>query len=147
MFKQVTVRTGLTTNRASVFIAVEEKHFSLVYPRLSRNADGDIKSGLRLRLHNLQGADRSFDLLMVEEDKSSGDKSGLYRMSYELPQLGKPYVYQWNISQTISNTENDGFDNVEYSDSASFSISRDWHLSSLSYPLKVTSTLNYQHRP
>ena len=114
-------------------------------PRLSRNADGDVKTGLRLRMHNLNGADQTLRALVEKSDLSTGDTGKRYRFMYDIPQFSKPYDYRFAVSQSNTNTEDNGFSNVVYEDIFSVSIVRDWHTSFSSQPLTLTTSAAFQN--
>jgi len=59
----------------TLHIIVEERRYWLLLPRVSRNSEGDIKTGFRLRMYNLQGADRTLDLLAQQEQEVDGDEA------------------------------------------------------------------------
>ncbi|MDC1288077.1 BamA/TamA family outer membrane protein [Gammaproteobacteria bacterium] len=122
-------------------IIVEERRYWLLLPRLSRNSEGDIKSGFRLRMYNLQGADQTLDLLAQQEEESDGDDSRELRFTYKLPLFEKPYDLTWQLGHIIKNTEEEGFDNVETINYASFGVSRDWNLDRFEIPLTVASSI------
>jgi outer membrane protein assembly factor BamA len=114
LFKQISVEAESEDGRVIVNIILEEKYFTLVLPTLRRSADGDVKTGLRLRMHNLNGANQTLSALVEKADLSTGEPSKRYRVSYELPQYSKPYEYQFSVSQSTTRTEDVGFSNVVY---------------------------------
>ena len=144
LFKQVSVEAESDDGRVIVNISLEEKYFTLVLPTLRRNADGDIKTGLRLRMHNLNGANQTLSALVEQADLSTGETSKRYRVSYELQQYSKPYEYQFSISQSTTHTEDAGFSNVVYEDFFSLAIVRDWYTSISPQPLTLTVSAIYQ---
>ena len=144
LFKQVSVEAASDDGRVIVNISLEEKYFTLVLPTLRRNADGDVKTGLRLRMHNLNGANQTLSAVVEKADLSTGETSKRYRVSYQLPQYSKPYEYQFSVSQSTTNTEEAGFSNVEYEDFFLLAIERDWHTSISPRPLTLTISAIYQ---
>jgi outer membrane protein insertion porin family len=136
----------LENGELTLHILVEERRFWLLFPRVSRNSDGDIKAGFRLRMFNLQGADRTLDLLAQQEQESNGDNSEEVRFSYKLPMINKPYDLTWRLGQIVKNTENEGFDNVETIDALSFEVSRDWNLDAFTIPLTIKTSIALQNR-
>ena len=144
LFKQVTIRTKFVQSRLTLVIEVEEKIYTLLLPRISRNSDGDLRLGVNLKLHNISGANQTLNLLAEKTKLDNGDDGRRYRVLYELPQYGRPYRYQIGLSDSVTNTENNGFRNTEYEEYASFSVTRDWNLSPLSYPLAITTSIIYQ---
>ncbi len=145
LFKQVVIKTESEDDRVLVNIYLEEKYFTLLLPRLSRNADGDVKTGLRLRMHNLNGADQTLNVLVEKADLSTGDTSNRYRIKYDFPQHSKPYDYRFTISESTTNTDDSGFLNVVYEDLLSVSILRDWHTAFTSIPLTLTASATFQN--
>jgi outer membrane protein assembly factor BamA len=127
-------------------ITLKEKHSWLLLPRLSRNGDGDIKAGLRLRVYNIQGADQTFEMLAQHEDESDGDDSEEVRLRYKWPLYNSPYELSWKLRQKIENTEIDDFDNVETGSSVSMKVSRDFPLESQTSPLTIASAIKFAQR-
>ncbi len=130
--------------RVIVNISLEEKFFILLLPTLRRNSDGDVKTGLRLKIHNLNGANQTLSVVVQNTDLSTDETSKRYRISYELPQYSNPYEYQFSISQSTTHTEDAGFSNVEYEDSFLLAIKRDWYTSISPQPLTLTVSAIYQ---
>ena len=145
LFKQVSVKAESVEDRVIVNIHLEEKYFTLLLPRLSRNADGDVKVGLRLRMHNLRGADQTLHALVEKADLSTGDTGRRYRIKYDFPQYSKPYHYEFTVGESTTNTDDNGFLNVVYEDIFAVSIVRDWHASFTSQPLTLTTSAIYQN--
>ena len=144
LFKQVSVEAESDDGRVIVNIILEEKYFILVLPTLRRNTDGDVKVGLRLKAHNLIGANQTLSAVVEKTDLSTGDTSRRYRISYELPQYTNPYEYHFSVGQSTTHTEDAGFFNVVYADFFSVSIKRDWYTSFTSEPLTLTTSAFYQ---
>ena len=144
LFKLVSVEAESENGRVIVNIILEEKYFTLLLPSLRRNADGDVKVGLRLKVHNLNGANQTLGAVVEKADLSTGETSRRYRISYELPQYSKPYEYHFSVGQSTTNTEDAGFFNVVYEDFFSVSIERDWYTSFTSHPLTLTTSAIYQ---
>ena len=147
LFKQISFQSERQEDGTLVLhIILEEKYSWLLLPRLSRNGDGDIKAGLRLRVYNIQGADQTFEMLVQQEDESDGDDSEEIRLRYKLPLYNSPYELGWRVRQKIDNTEVEDFDNVETSQSLSMSVSRDISLASEASPLKIATAITFQQR-
>ena len=144
LFKQVAVAAESEDGRVIVNIILEEKYFTLLLPSLRRNTDGDVKVGLRLKVHNLNGANQTLSAVVQKADLSTGETSKRYRINYELPQYSKPYEYHFSVGQSTTNTEDAGFFNVVYEDFFSVSIERDWYTSFTSHPLTLTTAAIYQ---
>lgn len=144
LFKEVTFRTELSQSRPTLIIRLEEKIYTLLLPRISRNGNGDVKLGINLKLYNISGADRTLNLLVEKSKLNNGDDGRRYRIGYDFPQYNRPYRYNIGFSDSITNTFNDGFRNVESEGSTYFSVTRDWHVASLTYPLAITASIVYQ---
>ena len=130
----------------TLHIMLEERRSWLLLPRLNRNADGDVKFGLRLRMYNLNGADQTLEMLAQQEEEHTGDDSEEFRMRYKLPLFSRPYDLEWRLSQVIENTEEEGFDNVETIDRFTMKVSRDWHIDRLPLPLTVGTGITFEER-
>lgn len=144
LFKDVSVELEPDADNAIVHIRLEERKFTLLLPRLSRNADGDIKTGLRLRMHNIHGADQSLQLLVERADTIGNSVTRRVELEYSLPQYGKPYDYGWELARSI--TSSDSSSNQTYLDSAAFSVARAWNLAALSRPLGLRLALAFEQR-
>ena len=127
-------------------IIVEERRYWLLLPRVSRNSEGDIKTGFRLRMYNLNGADQTLDLLAQQEEESDGDDSEELRFKYKLPLFEKPYDLTWQLGHIIKNTEEDEFENVETINYLSFGVSRDWNLETFEIPLTLKTSIALEDR-
>lgn len=125
-------------------VILEERRFSLLLPRISRNAEGDVSAGFRLRMYNLQGADRSLDILIEQEEENSGDDSEQFRLRYNLPLYAKPYELRWQLGHRIKNTGIDDFDNIETSSLLSMSVQRDWYIDGLKKPLALAASVTFE---
>jgi len=123
---------------------LEERRSWLLLPRLNRNAEGDVKIGLRLRMYNLRGADQTLEMLAQQEEEHTGDDSEEFRIRYKLPLFSKPYDLEWRLSQVIENTEEEGFDNIETIDRITMKVSRDWHIDRLPLPLTVGTGITFE---
>ncbi len=147
LFKTVRFQTESIENGELILhIIVEERRYWLLLPRLSRNSEGDVKAGFRLRMYNLQGADRSLDLLAQQEQESDGDDSEEIRLKYKIPLYSKPYDLAWQVNHIIKNTEEDDFENVETNNSFTFDVSRDWHVPAFTTPLTVKTVIEFEDR-
>ena len=125
-------------------IILRERRFTLLLPRLSRNGDGDVKAGLRLRMYNLQGADRTLEMLAQQEEEAEGDDSEEFRMRLKVPLYSKPYDLTWGLRYEIENTEVEDFDNIETRRWMSLRVARDWHIDGWSVPLTVETGLTLE---
>ncbi len=147
LFKTIRFQAeSLENGELTLHIIVEEKRYWLLLPRLSRNSDGDIKTGLRLTMHNLQGADRTLDILVQQEQESDGDDAQELRLRYKIPLYNKPYDLAWQANHVIKNTEEDDFENVETINFFAFVVSRDWNTPLFTTPLTVRTTIAFEDR-
>ncbi len=144
LFKRVNIKTTVEGERIGIDIVLEEKYFTLLLPRLNRNSNGDVKSGLRLRMHNIGGANQTLNMLVEQTDLSNGDDDQRYRIEYKLPQYSKPYYFKWRLSQSSKNTAEEGFLNTEYRDYFSFSIARDFQSSLFRHALILSTSLKFE---
>jgi outer membrane protein assembly factor BamA len=144
LFKQVTLQLEMRQSKPSLIIKLEERFYTLLLPRLSRNADGDVRLGINLTMHNINGANQTLNLLAEKSELSNGDDGRRYRIIYDFPQYNRPYRYHIKLSDSVTNTLTNGFRNIEYENLALFSVTRDWHIGSLAYPLSITTSLAYQ---
>ncbi|MCP4186270.1 MAG: BamA/TamA family outer membrane protein [Gammaproteobacteria bacterium] len=144
LFKQVNIKTTHGDDQVVVYIDLEEKYYTLLLPRLGRNSNGDVKSGLKLRMHNIAGANQTLNMLTEQTDHSDGNESQRYHIDYNLPQFSKPYYYQWHIGQSTINTYQDNFDNIENSQYISFSVARDMHTPLFKQPVTLNVWLNFE---
>jgi len=139
LFKRVEINTVEHGDQIQVNIDLEEKYYTLVIPRLSRNSNGDIKSGVKLNMHNIDGADQTLFMLVEQSQQSDGDNVERYRISYQLPQYSKPYHYRWLLGESRISTFENNFRNTEYSKNISFAVTRD--LNSQYFLIPVTFSL------
>ena len=144
LFKRVELDTRLDGERVAVDINVEEKYYTLLVPRLSRTSDGDVKSGIKLYIHNIGGANQTLNMLVQQTDLSNGDDDRKYRFDYDYPQFSLPYYFEWRLSQSVKNTFNEGFANTEYDDYFAFSIRRDLDTPLLENPLTISTRLEIE---
>ena len=147
LFKSVNLQAERYENgELAVRIIIEERHYWLLLPRLSRNADGDVKLGMRLRVYNMSGADRTLDLLAQQEHQNDGDNSDELRLSYKVPLYDSPYDLAWGLRHEIEHNEEEGFANIETVNQATMAISRDLDIERLSYPLTITGGVSFLDR-
>ncbi len=147
LFKQVTLATELREDGSLwLTITLEEKYYTLLLPRLSRNADGDVKTGIQLRLDNLQGADRSLRMLFQHEDSSNGDDTESVRFQYDWPLYNEPYELRLQVGKSIENTVVSDFQNIVYTDFFLISAKRDWNLGAFDIPWELEAALVYENR-
>jgi outer membrane protein assembly factor BamA len=147
LFRTVSMQAERYENgELTLHIILEERRYWLLLPRLSRNADGDVKFGLRLRVYNMQGADRSLQVLAQQEEEEDGDDSRELRLSYRMPLYDSPYELSWGLSHEVENNTEEGFENVETVSQVAMAISRDIDIESLSYPLTISGGVSFLDR-
>jgi outer membrane protein assembly factor BamA len=130
----------------SVTILVEEKHYNLVYPRLSRNGDGDIDKGLTYQGSNLFGADHTFKLTLSQKDYVNGDTADRMKFSYDWPMTAKPYDVRFLATSTETLLA-DTIENITETDqSFSFLVGRDWLSNPFDKPVTVLVKLTLQEK-
>ena len=146
LFKQVSISAEADGDQARVIITLKEKRYWLLLPRLRRTSDGDIKTGLRLTMHNINGGDQTLRALIEKTDGSNGEDSRRYLIDYRIPQYSKPYEYNIAFGQSTIFTEDvdTGFENVEYQDTFIFTVNRDWSTAILARPLTLYLGFGYQ---
>ncbi len=65
LFRTVSFQTErFEDGQLILHIQLKERKSWLLLPRLNRNADGDVKFGIRLRMYNLRGADQTLEMLV-----------------------------------------------------------------------------------
>ena len=147
LFRAVNLQAERYENgELALHIIIDERRYWLLLPRLSRNVDGDVKFGMRLRVYNMQGADRTLDVLAQQEQQNDGDNSDELNLKYKMPLYNSPYDLAWTIKQQVGNNEVEGFTNVETVSQGTMAISRDIDIESLSYPLTVTGGVSFLER-
>lgn len=140
LFKNVGIKhDGLCKSEVQVTLIVEEKRYHLIYPRLSRNGDGDVGVGLRYRGSNLFGEDQSISLAYTEKDYANGEDEKAIKLNYRIPLVSAPYLMRWSIErkETLVSTSSQTI--AEQSDRVSFEVGRDWV--SLPFDIPVTVLL------
>lgn len=147
LFKEIRFQAErLENGEVTLHIIVAERFYWLLLPRLSRNSDGDIKAGARLRVNNMLGANESLDILAQQEQESDGDDSNELRIRYKVPKYNRYYDLTWGINHIITNTTSEDFDNVVTTDRFLFAIARDWHMQQFSTPITVEASVALEKR-
>jgi outer membrane protein assembly factor BamA len=147
LFKEVDFQTErLENGEITLHIIVEERFYWLLLPRLSRNSDGDIKTGGRLTINNLQGANHSLDILAQQEQETDGDDSKELRIRYKLPKYKRYYNLAWQLKHKVTNTTDEDFENVVTTDFFSFTVGRDSYFEDFSTPLTVATSIAVENR-
>ena len=145
LYKTVTMQTELTADgELLLHIVLEEKRSWLLLPRLSRNVDGDIKLGIRLRMYNLNGADQTLQFLTQRENKDNGDTIDEFRFSYDIPLYTRDLQLRWGLSHAEKATEVDDFDNVETTDELQFRLAREWPIEYRNASLFLSGTIAFE---
>ncbi len=121
-----------------------EKRYTLLLPRANRSNNGDVKFGFRLRMNNLQGADRSLQALVQREDQSDGDDAEEFEIDYSMEMFDRPYELEWEFERIVENTEIENFANTETTNQFAFDVSRDWHVDGWSIPLTLSTGLVFE---
>ena len=131
---------------SSLTIIVHEKRYQLIYPRLSRNGDGDIDKGITYQGSNLFGSDHTLKLTVSHKDYVSGDTAERAIISYDMPLTTKPYQLRWS-AHTIDTVLSDTTNQIIESDQGfAFLVGRDWHTDYFSQPIKVFVKFNLQQK-
>ncbi len=139
-FSSERVEPGTTELR----LALRERRYTLLLPRASRNNSGDVKAGFRLRMNNLQGADRTLEALLQREEQADGDDADEFSIEYKMELFDRPYDLELEFERVEENTEIDDFANIHFTDEISIGIARDWHISGWRTPLTVTTAVTFE---
>lgn len=126
-------------------LAIRERRYTLLLPRASRNNAGDIRAGVRLRLNNLQGADRTLEALLQRENQADGDDADEFRIKYAMEFFDRPYDLELEFERIEENTEIDDFANVHFTDKVSVGVARDWYISGWRTPLAVSTAVTFEN--
>ncbi len=118
-----------------------EKRYTLLLPRASRNNEGDVKAGFRLRMNNLNGADQSLQALLQRENQNDGDDAEEFEIEYSMELFDRPYELEFEFERIVENTEVEDFENIETTNQFAFEVSRDWHVDGWSIPLTLSTGL------
>ena len=147
LYREVNVSTGdLCQPEVDVSISIVEKRYQLIYPRLSRNGDGDIDKGITYQGSNLFGSDHTLKVTASQKDYASGDSADRIVFSYDMPLTTKPYLMRWS-GGTIDTVLSDTTAQVIESDqSFAYLVGRDWHTEYYSQPIKVFAKFNLQQK-
>ncbi len=148
LFKKValTPQASVGSQPTQLNIEIEEKIYTLVIPRFGRNADGDVSSGIRLQMENLNGANQRLRITVENEEEAEGDTSEEFSFRYKLPLFNRPYDLNWSLKTVSKSTSREDFANDEYKQSASMSVSRDYLLPEYARDLNVTVSLSLEER-
>ena len=131
---------------AVITIQVEEKRYHLLYPRLSRNGNGDIEKGFRYRGYQLFGVDQNLSLIASQKDYEDGNTAERFGADYELNLLNLPYQLRWGY-QTIDTVLADTATAViDQDEEFSFLVGRKWHTPWASLPVGVYAKLTLQKK-
>jgi outer membrane protein assembly factor BamA len=63
-----------------------------------------------------------------------------------MPLFFRPYELQWQLKQTIEDTEVEDFENTETIEEISMAVLRDWHIDALEIPLRVGTAISFKDR-
>ena len=132
--------------RSRIIIRVLEKHYNLIYPRASRNGDGDIDLGVRYRGSNLFGRGQSISVLLSKKDYANGNSADRFRLKYDLPLFEPPYRIQGRLYRANTLLDNTQTLATEQNTQLGISIGRDWHQKWFSQPITVYALLGLQRK-
>lgn len=142
---------GLCQSQTVLTLKIREKHYHLIYPRLSRNGDGDIDKGIRYRGNNLFGTDQSLSLLLSKKDYVSGDSADRIKIDYELNLYELPYQLRWYyyaadtvLADTLDTLTQETV--VEKDKQLAFLVGRDWHVDFFNQPIAVLAKLEMHNK-
>lgn len=147
LFKNVEIKhDGLCKPGVKLTLAVEEKRYHLIYPRVNRNGDGDIAVGLRYRGNNLFGEDQSMSLAYTEKDYANGEDEKAVKLKYKIPLISEPYLMRWSIErkETLVSTSSQTI--TEQFDQVSFEVGRDWVSLPFDTPVTVLVTTSVSEK-
>ncbi len=90
LFKMVKIDTDQITDGIITAIHVEEKRYNFVLPKLARNGEGDVSTGLAWRASNLTGRNQNAKLEVVYTEFSEADANDAVavRFKYHYPRIG-----------------------------------------------------------
>ncbi len=125
-------------------LTLRERRYTLLLPRASRNNSGDVKAGFRLRMNNLQGADRTLEALLQRENQADGDDADEFSIDYTMEMFDRPYDLELAFERVEENTEIDDFANIHFTDKISIGVARDWHISGWRTPLTVSTAVTFE---
>ncbi len=148
LFKRVALssQVPLENQPTELTIELEEKIYTLVIPRLGRNGDGDVKSGIRLQMENLNGADQKLKITAETEEEANGDTTEEFRFEYDLPLFEKPYELGWSLKTSQESTSRGDVDNLEYKQYFSMRVSRDYPMPDRDRDLQISIALKLEDR-
>jgi outer membrane protein assembly factor BamA len=127
---------------STLTIRVQEKYYQLLYPRISRSADGDIDRGITYRADNLFGGDQRLSLTLSRKDYIEGNTSDRIRLNYRVDLFEYPYRIQWSLKSSetlLADTDNQV---SKKEDLIGLAVGRDWLSNPLGYPVKVLVKLD-----
>jgi len=147
LYQQVSVVAESPCSESSrIVITVREKHYHLIYPRASRNGDGDIDLGMRYRGSNLFGRGQSIALLLSRKDYANGNTADRFQLDYDLPLYQPPYRFKTRLYRADTLLVSSDTLATETHNELKLSIGRDWHLSALSRPITVYALMGLQRK-
>ena len=145
LFKNVRIEHGdLCAESVTLKIHVKEKIYHLVYPRLDRNADGDISTGIRYRGSNLFGADQSLSIRYTQKDKDSGEQTEEVDLSYEMPMITSPYILRWTAETADTLLDDSSNEIHRLRDEFKIEIGRDWLSGLFQRPIAILAELRFK---
>jgi outer membrane protein assembly factor BamA len=147
LFRGVDIGSELIDfNSVNLTFTLKEKNFNLLLPRLSRNGDGEVKTGIRLRSYNINGADQTLEILLQQTKEPDRGTSYETRFKYKLPLYSKPYFLEWKVINEEGHVTIDGFENIENTQLFEMTVAREWQWSGLSLPLVLETGLIWENK-
>lgn len=142
LYKEVEISHGdLCEPEADLTLIVEEKIYHLVYPRISRNGDGDIGLGIRYRGSNLFGENHALRLAYTEKEYANGEDEEDIKLNYDMPLIDAPYLMRWSTQRTRTFSTPSTETVTEETDRFTFDVGRDWISLPFEKPIKVLASI------
>jgi outer membrane protein assembly factor BamA len=133
--------TGLCAQTTIINIQITEKRYNLIYPRVSRNGNGDIEKGFRYRGYQLFGKDQNLFLLVSKKDYAEGNSADRFSIDYELNLLDLPYQLRWSYEATDTLLADTSPTVTNHDKELSFLVGREWHSRWTAKPINVYAKL------
>jgi outer membrane protein insertion porin family len=100
LFKRVSADLERRGGQTVLIYSVNEKHYLLPLPRLSRSGDGDWAWGARLRWDNIAGRNRRLDIGFRRKDLTNSDieREDRVQVEYLMPRIwGSPWELGFDV--------------------------------------------------
>ncbi len=134
------------SEHSRIIITVREKHYHLIYPRASRDGDGNIDLGMRYRGSNLFGRGQSIALLLSKKDYANGNSADRFQLDYDLPLWEPPYRFKTRVYRANTLLSESETLATETLTELRLSIGRDWHLRQLEQPITVYALMGLKRK-